>query len=123
MGNDVWHVALEPGTTRMQDVIVVNLAINDFEIISFLLSTNHLKGKAVDTERGNYLMIYGGEYKRPYPSVMIWRVEVSEEENTIVNMRHEDGWILKQVWREWLMPEHTDMEYVPPKQFLIMKRK
>ena len=55
--------------------------------------------------------MYGGEYKRPYPSVMIWRVEVSEEESTIVDMRQEDGWILKHVWREWLMPEKTDAEY------------
>ena len=123
MGNDVWHVALEPGTTRMQDIILANLAVNDFEMIGFLLSTGHLKGKAVETERGNYLLMYGGEYERPYPSVMIWRVEVSGEERTIVDMRQEDGWILKHIWREWLMPEYTDAEYVPPKQFLIMGRK
>ena len=40
----------------------------------------------------------------------------------IVNMKMEDVWILKHVWREWLMPEETDAEYVPPKQFLVMER-
>ena len=123
MSNIMWHVALEPGTTRMQDVILVDLAINDFETIRYLLSTDHLKGKDVEIERGNYLFMYGGEYERPYPSVMIWRVEISEKERTIVDMRQEDGRIIKHVWREWLMPEETDAEYVPPNQFLVMLRK
>ena len=123
MGNDEWHVALEPGTTRMQDVILVNLAVDDFETIAFLLSTSHLKGKVFETGRGGYLLMYGGEYKRPYPSVMIWRVEASEEESIIVDMRQEDGWKLKHVWREWLMSEKTDAKYVPPKQFLGIQKK
>ena len=45
MSNVMWHVALEPGTTKMQDVIVANIEVDDFQIINFLLSTNHLKGK------------------------------------------------------------------------------
>ena len=122
MSNTMWHVALEPGTTRMQDVILADLAVDDFEVIGFLLSTNHLKGKVFETERGGYLLMYGGEYVRPFPSVIIWRVEVSEEESTIVDMRHEDGWILKHVWREWLMPAETEAEYAPPKQYLVMQR-
>ena len=121
MSNTMWHVALEPGTTKMQDVILANIAVNDFEMIGVLLSTNHLKGKVFETERGSYLLMYGGEYEKPYPSVMIWRVEISEEESTIADMRQEDGWILKHVWREWLMPEETDAEYVPPNQILMMK--
>ena len=87
MGNDVWHVALEPGTTKMQDVIVVNLAVNDFEMIKIMLSTNHLKGRIVETEMGSCLLMYGGEYERPYPSIMIWRVETSGGNSTIVDMR------------------------------------
>ncbi len=123
MSNTMWHVALEPGTTKMQDVILANLRVDDFEIIGFLLSTSHLKGKVFETERGNYLLMYGGEYERPYPSIMIWRVEISEDESTIVDMRQEDGWILKHVWKEWLMPEDTNVEYIPPKQFLVMQSK
>jgi len=38
-------------------------------------------------------------------------------------MRQEDGWILKHVWKEWLMPEDTNVEYIPPKQFLVMQSK
>ena len=123
MSNTMWHVALEPGTTRMQDIICADLRVDDLETICFLLSTDHLKGKVLETERANYLLMYGGDYQRPYPSVMIWRIEISEEGNTIVDMRQEDGWVVRYVWKEWLMPEGTDAEYVPPKQFLVMLRK
>ena len=88
MSNTMWHVALEPGTTRMQDVIQVDLAVNDFETICCVLSTDHLKGKDIETERGNYLFMYGGEYERPYPSVMIWRFEVAEKGNIINSVNY-----------------------------------
>ena len=121
MSNTMWQVALKPGTSKMQDVILADLEVNDFDTIGFLLSTTHLKGKVLETERGSYLLMYDGEYERPYPSVMIWRAEISEEENRIVDMQQEDSWIVKHVWREWLMPEETDAEYVPPDQFLVIK--
>ena len=123
MSNTMWQVALKPGTSKMQDVILADLEVNDFDTIGFLLSTTHLKGKVLETERGSYLLMYDGEYERPYPSVMIWRAEISEEENRIVDMQQEDSWIVKHVWREWLMPEETDAEYVPPDRFLMMLRK
>ena len=123
MSNTMWQVALKPGTSRMQDVIIADLEVNDFDTIGFLLSTTHLKGKVLEAERGSYLLMYGGEYERPYPSVMIWRAQISEEENRIVDMQQEDSWIVKHVWREWLMPEETDAEYVPPDRFLMMLRK
>ena len=122
MGNDVWHVALEPGTTRMQDVIVADIEVDDFQTINYLLSTKHLKGKVYEMERGNYLLMYGGEYGRPVPSLMLWKLEVAEDGDTIVDMTMEDAWILEHVWRQWLMPEETDARYVPPKQFLVMQR-
>lgn len=122
MSNTMWHVALEPGTSRMQDVILANLRVDDFETICYLLSTDHLKGKAYETEMGSYLFMYGGEYERPYPSVMIWRAEISEEKQIVVDMQYEDRWIVEHVWREWLMPEETDDEYIPPNQFLVMLR-
>ena len=122
MSNVMWHVALEPGATKMQDVIVASIDADDFQAINYLLSTNHLKGKVFESERGSFLVMYGGEYERPYPSVMIWRVEDSEEKSTISDMRQEDGWILKHVWRDWLMPEDAEEEYEPPKQFLVMAR-
>jgi len=122
MGNDMWHVALEPGTSRMQDVILVNLDANDFETIGSLLLTSVLKSQVVETEQGGYLLITDGEHERPYPSVMIWRLELSEGKCVVADMRPEDGGILKYVWREWLMPEETDAEYIPPKQFLVMMR-
>ena len=65
--------------------------------------------------------MYGGEYERPYPSIMIWRFETSGEENSFVDMRYEDSWIVRHIWREWLMPEETDAEYVPPDQILVMQ--
>ena len=33
MSNTMWHVALEPGTTKMQDVIIADLRVDDFETI------------------------------------------------------------------------------------------
>ena len=122
MGNTMWHVALKPGSTEMQDVIVANLPANGFETIGLLLATKQLKGKVFELERGNYLFMYGGEYERPFPSVMIWRCAISEEECVIEDMHQEDAWILKGVWREWLMPEDTDAEFIPPKSFVVMAR-
>ena len=121
MSNIMWHVALEPGTTGMQDVILADLDENDLETIGALLSTGRLKGKAFETERGSYLLMYGGEYGRPYPSVMIWRIEIAEDESFIADMRQEDGWVLEHIWREWLMPEDTDAEYVPPEHIAVMQ--
>ena len=122
MSNVMWHVALEPGTTRMQDVIVADIQVDDFETITFLLRTNQLKGKVFETERGGYMLMYGGECERPFPSIIIWKLRISEDESFIENMQMEDAWILKHVWRWWLMPEETEAEYVPPKQFLVMGR-
>lgn len=122
MGNDMWHVALEPGTTGMQDVILVNLDADDFETIGALLSASVLKRQIVETELGSYLLMCDGECERPYPGVMIWRIGISEGKSIVADMRNEDGWIVEYVWREWLMPEETDAEYVPPKRFLMMQR-
>ena len=118
----MWHVALEPGTTKLQDVILADVAPNDFETIGILLSTSHLEGKVFEFELGSYLLAYGGEYERPYPSVMIWRVGITEEKSTVVDMRYEDSWIVEHVWRKWLMPEEIDAEYVPPKRFIVMTK-
>ena len=43
MSNDMWHVALEPGTTKMQDVISASISIGDIETISMLLSSTNPK--------------------------------------------------------------------------------
>lgn len=106
----------------MQDVIVADIDINDLQMISYLLSTNHLKGKDIETEWGGFLLMYGGEYERPYPSVMIWRFRDGEDNSIIENMQKEDAWIVKHVWRQWLMPEETDAEYVPPNNYVVMGR-
>ena len=116
------YVALEPGTTRMQDVIAANVDANDFETIGSLLSTSIVISKVIDAEQCRYLLMCDGEYERPYPSVMIWRIEILEGKKTIVDMRQEDGWIIKYVCTEWLMPEETDAEYVPPNQILVMMK-
>ena len=123
MSKAMWHLALKPGTTEMQDVILADVDPNDFETIGTLLSTNILVSRVIETEQSSYLLFSDGEGERPYPSVMIWRVEDYGEEINIVDMRQEDGWIIKHVWREWLMPEETDAEYAPPEQFLMVMKK
>ena len=123
MSNTMWHVALEPGTTRMQDVILADLEVYDFQAINYLLSTNHLKGREFATEYGGFLIMYGGEYERPFPSVLIWRYENLNDECFIKDMRQEDAWIVEHVWRDMLMPETTDARYIPPKRFLVMAKK
>ena len=120
MENYMWHVALEPGTTKLQDVIIAKIAIAEYDTLCLLLGSRHLVGKQYGDEKGGYVLLHAAEYERPYPSIMIWRIEITDCENTVVDMRQEDGWIVKHVWREWLMPEVTDAEYVPPKQFLMM---
>ena len=120
MGNDMWQVALVPGTSRMQDIVLANLEISDLDTIFALLGTSRAKGKFIENERGNYLLMYGGEYERPYPSVMIWRYIVRGEEQIIQDMRVEDSWIVEYVWREWLMPADTEEEFIPPKAFIVM---
>lgn len=122
MGNDMWHVALEPGKTSMQDVILVEIDADDLETIGYLLSTSIVKSQVLETERGSYLLMCDGKHERPYPSVMIWRVGITEEKSTVVDMRYEDSWIVEHVWRKWLMPEEIDAEYVPPKRFIVMTK-
>ena len=119
----MWHVALEPGKTSMQDVILADINADDFDTICCLLSTQQPEGKFLGPETGGYLLVYGGEYERPYPSVMIWRASVVEGKIIFGDMRQEDGWVVETVWREWLMPEGADVEYVPPRRFLVMQRK
>ena len=120
MSNIMWHVALESGTTKMQDVILADVGVNDFQTISYLLSTSRLKSRVFETEQGGFLMMYGGEYERPFPSVMIWRFENMKNESIIKDMRQEDIWIVEHVWRGMLMPEITEAEYVSPKRFIVM---
>ena len=122
MSNIVWHVALEPGTTKLQDVVLAEIAVNDFQTISCLLSTSRPKGKEFRTEWGGFLMMHAGEYERPLPIVMIWRFEDLNGESYIKDMRPEDAWIVERVWRDLLMPETTDSKYVPPERFLVMAR-
>ena len=122
MSNNVWHVALEPGTAKMQDVILADVDINDLQTISRLLSTNRLKSKVFATQWGGFLMMYGGEYERPFPGVMIWRFEDQKDGSIIKDMRYEDAWIVERVWRDMLMPEITDAVYVPPERFILMTK-
>ncbi len=123
MNNIMWHVALKPGTTEMQDVILADVDHNDLETIGTLLSTSVLISHVIKTERDAYLLISDGECERPYPSVMIWRIEIFGEERTIVDMRQEDSWIVEHIWRKWLMPEETNANYTPPNRFLVMLKR
>ena len=47
----MWHVALKPDTTEMQDVILADVGPNDFETIGTLLSTSILVSHVIKTER------------------------------------------------------------------------
>ena len=73
-------------------------------------------------KRAAICLCMAGNTRDLIPSVMIWRAEISEEKQIIVDMQYEDRWIVEHVWREWLMPEETDDEYIPPNQFLVMLR-
>ncbi len=123
MQNVMWHVALEPGSKKMQDVIVAKMAFNDLEQIGSLLGTNRVKGSGLEAGNKGYFIMYGGEYERPYPSIIIWKYKVTEDGNIICDLEQEDGWILKQIWRDWLVGENETCSYEPPKSFLIMERK
>lgn len=110
MKNVVWHVAVDPDTEQIETVIAAELAIDDVELISILLSTDRLKGKTIGTNDGGFLLMYGGEYERPFPGVMIWRFQNKDGSSYIKDMRPEDSWIVEYVWREWLMPEGAEVE-------------
>ena len=110
MKNVVWHVAVEPDTKQIETVIAAELAVDDVELISMLLSTDRLKGKTFETDDGGFLLMYGGEYERPFPGVMIWRFQNEDGSSYIKDMKPEDSWIVEYVWREWLMPEGAEVE-------------
>ena len=74
------------------------------------------------TEWGGFLLMYAGEYERPFPSVMIWRLEDKGDDGMIKDIRYEDGWIIERVWRDMLMPEDSDAKYDPPKSFIVMAK-
>lgn len=123
MANTMWHMALEPRTSRLQDVIIASIEIDDFDLLHTLLSTENLKGMPVETETGNYLIMYGGEYQRPFPSVIVWRYENLNGESIVVDMQMKDSWVIEQIWGHWLMPEKSNDQYIPPEQFTMMGRK
>ena len=110
MKNVVWHVAADTDTKQIETVIAAELEVDDVELISMLLSTDRLKGKTIETNDGGFLLMYGGEYERPLPEVMIWRFENEDGNSYIKDMRPEDSWIVEYVWREWLMPEGAEVE-------------
>ena len=110
MKNVVWHVAVDPDTKQIETVIAAELEVDDVELISMLLSTDRLKGKTIETNDGGFLLMYGGEYERPLPEVMIWRFENEGGGRRVKDMREEDYWIVEYVWREWLMPEGAEVE-------------
>ena len=88
----------------------MSLSIDDVELISILLSTDRLKGKTFETNDGGFLLMYGREYERPFPGVMIWRFQNKDGSSYIKDMKPEDSWIVEYVWREWLMPKGAEVE-------------
>ena len=121
MANTAWQIALKLGTTGLQDIVKVNLSVDNTELIQVLLSTQELICDDFETEQGNFLLMYAGEYERPYPSILIWRYRLSGgsgEERIIEDMREEDSWVLEPIWKEWMTPAGFDAEYIPPERTL-----
>ena len=119
-----WHVALEPGSSKMQDVIIPRIAFDDFDMIWMLLDTDHVKAKSIEAENGGYLLMYDGECDRPYPSVMIWRYITDENthDNLITDMEFEDSDIIESVWNNYLMEEEHSQDYTRPGYFILMEK-
>ena len=119
-----WHVALEPGSSELQDVIIPRIPFDDLEMIGLLLETDHVKAKPVETEDGGYLLLYDGKCGRPYPSVMIWRYITDEntDENLITDMEFRDSEIIEYVWDNYLMEEGHDQEFTRPGYFILMEK-
>ena len=119
MANTAWQIALKLGTTGLQDIVKVNLSVDNTELIQVLLSTQKLICDDFETEQGNFLLMYAGEYERPHPSILIWRYRLSGdsgEERIIEDMREEDSWILEPIWKEWMTPAGFDVEFIPPEK-------
>ena len=122
MKNIMWHIGTRHGTAELQDVVAAAISIGEIDLLSALLNTNRLKGASIESDRSSYLLMYNGEAARPYNEVIVWKCRTEGDESIIDDMGMEDSWIVEYVWRNWLMPEDTDEEYVPPEQFLVMKQ-
>ena len=119
-----WHVALEPGSSKMQDVIVPLISFEDFEMISLFLSSEHVKAAQVKSEDGGYLLMYDGKSQRPYPSIIIWRYQTDEETkgNLITDMTFDDAPIIEYVWKNYLIEEGGDQEFIKPNYYIFMEK-
>ena len=85
----MWHIALEP-SGRLQPIVAAFIP-PDPEVLKVLLQTDRPNAKSVDLDEDHhYLFAFDNNLTRPYPSVMIFRYEVTEEANILRDMREED---------------------------------
>lgn len=85
----MWHIALDR-SGKLQPIMAVRIPFN-LEIIKKLLQTDNPGIKKVDIDSDyHYYFAYDNNLKRPYPSVMIFRHEVTDKGDIIIDMSQED---------------------------------
>lgn len=104
-GNIVFHIALNQDG-NLQPIINVRLPFGNIEVLKLLLKTERPGAQFYEvSEDWGYLFVYDNLKKKPYPSVMIWKFQVVEGQNMIVDMEQEDLGIIPYAVETYLREE------------------
>lgn len=85
----MWHIALEKSGV-LQPIMAARIPFSQ-DVIMMLLQTDKPGGTTVDLDSDHhYFFAYDNNKKRPYPSVMIFRYDITDKGNILRDMRQED---------------------------------
>lgn len=89
-GNAVFHIALNPDGS-LQPIINVPLLWSNKEMIRTLLRTTSFGIHDVESPTGEqYMFVFDGTAKRPYPSVMIFKFRLEDNDSILVDVTQDD---------------------------------
>ena len=101
----MWHVALDR-SGALQPIMAMSIPFCQ-EVIMKLLQTDKPGGVTIDLDsEHHYFFAYDNNQKRPYPSVMIFRYEVTDRGNIVRDMRQEDMCAVAYASENLLRPEN-----------------
>ena len=87
---EMWHIALDE-SGALQTIVSARIPLHFTQAAKLALQTDNPAGKLVpfDKETG-YLYMFDGDMVPPYPSVMIFKVDIRRGKNVLRDMGAED---------------------------------
>lgn len=87
---EMWHVALDEHGA-LQPIVSARIPLHFTQAARLALQTDRPEGKLVPFDKDvGYLFMFDGNLRPPYPSVMIFRVDIGRGRNVLRDMTGED---------------------------------